>query len=518
MTRETDSLCICVVGAGISGLAIAWYLEREAAARGASLSCTVLEQSDRAGGKILSEVVEVQAPSGDGQPGRFVVEGGPDSFLAMQKPWGVRLAEELGMTSRLIGTDQEDRTVFVVSRGRPLKLPDGIFLLAPTRFLPFLRSPLISPWGKLRMGLDLVIPARKDARDETLGGFVNRRLGREALDKIAEPLLSGIYSAEVDRQSLLATFPRFREMERKHRSLIKATRAGQSAGRSRAPAAGSRPRGGGPLGAASVPPSAFVSFADGMAELVQVLVAHLHPRVQYGRRVVGIDRLEGGTGFRVRLAAGGGAADEPDTIEVDGVVLATPAFTSAELLDGLAPNATRLLRTVRYVNSGSISLGYREDASWASVCARLKGFGILVPASEKRPINAITWSSVKFPGRAPAGHSLLRVFFGGSRSPLSFDLDDAELLAMVKGQLAEIMGIREELLFHRIHRWPRGIPQYDLGHLERVAAAEEALPEGICVTGSPYRGIGIPDCARQAADTARQLMDGLSGKGGTQWK
>jgi protoporphyrinogen/coproporphyrinogen III oxidase len=513
---------VVVVGAGVSGLATAWYLKQEAASRGVPITCTVLEQSARAGGKIVSEFVDAE--------GRFVVEGGPDSFLAMQKPWGVRLAGQIGLSDRLIGTNDRDRNVYVVSRGRPLHLPEGIFMLAPTRLVPFLRSPLISPCGKLRMGMDLIIPRRTGDDDETLGDFVKRRFGREALDKIAEPLLSGIYSADVDRQSLLATFPRFREMEREHRSLIKAMRAGsgrrpnppssapgaQTA--AAAPAGASRPvAADGAMVAARSPRSAFVSLAGGMAELIEGLLAAVELPIEYGRAAQAIEPAGGEAGYHVHADDGRGGPRQGGVLAADAVVLATPAFAAADLLESLAPDAAQLLRTIRYVSSGTISLGYRPDASWAPVFAQLKGFGILVPASEKRPINAVTWSSVKFPGRAPAGHSLLRVFFGGSRSPRSMDLTEDELVRMVERQVAEIMGIREQPLFHRIYRWDKGIPQYDLGHLDRVAAIEASLPKGVYVTGSPYKGIGIPDCARQAADTARQVVEGLGRRGGASW-
>ena len=536
MSEAPDSLHVVVVGAGISGLATAWYLEQRAATRDIAVKCTVLEQSERAGGKIVTDIVDAKpadgasteaVPDAGPQSGRFVVEGGPDSFLAVQKPWGMQLSQELGLVDRLIGTNDKQQRVFVVSRGRTTRLPEGIFLLAPTRLIPFLRSPLISPLGKLRMGLDLLIPARKEEADETLGDFVKRRFGGEALDKIAEPLLSGIYSAEVDRQSLLATFPRFLQMEHEYGSLIRAMRAG----RRRRPAVGAAASGGEaqsfeeahPLDATgkalAVPPrSTFVSFGLGMSELTQGLLAHLSAKVRCGRTVVGIEPRGGRRGYGVRVRPTGADAGNSEIIEADAVVLAAPAFASANMLHAVAPTASRLLHTIRYVSSGTISLGYRQDASWIPVCARLEGFGILVPASEKRPINAITWSSVKFPGRAPAGHSLLRVFFGGSRSPRSFDLEDEELLGVVKRQLLEIMGIQEQPLFHRIHRWPRAIPQYDLGHLDRVAALEYSLPADIHVTGSPYRGIGIPDCARQAAETAERVIEGLKAQGGAPWR
>ena len=243
MTDRPHRFRVVVVGGGISGLATAWYLERLAAERGLGLECVVVEKSPRARGQDLDR---------DGLAPRrvpFVVEGGPDSFLAVQKPWGVELATEIGLAERLIGTNDEERRTFVLSRGRPVRLPEGVFMLAPTKLVPFLRSPLISPLGKVRMGFEYFVPARRGDDDETLGDFVVRRFGVEALDKIAEPLLSGIYSADVGRQSLLATFPRFREMEQTQRSLIRAMRAGaKRSGPARAPEPGPRKQAPNPSG------------------------------------------------------------------------------------------------------------------------------------------------------------------------------------------------------------------------------------------------------------------------------
>lgn len=494
MTNREDGLRVVVVGGGISGLATAWYLEKEAAARGLpGLVCTVLEKSGRLGGKVRTETVSTEA-------GRFVVEAGPDSFLAVQKPWALELAAELGLSGRLLGTNDEARRIYVLSRGRPVRMPEGVMLLVPTKLSPFLLSPLISPLGKLRMGLDLVIPRRGGDEDEALGDFVARRMGAEALDKIAEPLLSGIYSAEVARQSLLATLPRFREMERKHGSLIRAMLAERRNG----------PRG---ESGHERPTSMFTSFQGGTQELVGGLLNGLKAEVRTDARVVALTP-DASHGYAVRVVGDAGSPVGAETIRADAVVLAVPAYVAAELLDAISP-AAAALRSIRYVSTGTVSLAYREDASWSSALKRLRGFGVLVPASEKRPINAITWSSTKFRQRAPGGHSLLRVFFGGSRSPHSMDLEDGELLDVVRGELREIMGITNTPLFHRIYRCEKGNPQYDVGHLERVETVKNGLPPNVWVTGSPYRGIGLPDCVLQARETATRVLSELnSGRGG----
>jgi oxygen-dependent protoporphyrinogen oxidase len=381
-------------------------------------------------------------------------------------------------------------------------LPDGVFLLVPTKFRPFLLSPLISPLGKLRMGLDLFIPARKGDADETLGDFVSRRLGSEALDKIAEPLLSGIYNAEAQRQSLLATFPRFRETELAYGSLIRGMLAGKAQARKLAGAT-TQP---GAVGEGPRPRSMFVSFVCGTEEIVSGLAGRLGARLRAGVAVREL-RPDAERGYLLEVSGQDKNGPVGEVVRADAVVLAIPAYDAAGLLVSVCSEAAGILRTVRYVSTGTMSLAYRRNAA----VEHLGGFGVLVPQSEKRPLNAVTWSSTKFDHRAPAEHSLLRVFFGGSRSPSSMQLDDDELLHAVKKELRSIMGVAEEPLFHRIYRWDRANPQYDVEHLSRVEAVERALPQGIWVTGSPYRGVGLPDCVRQGQTTAEKVVEQLQG-------
>jgi protoporphyrinogen/coproporphyrinogen III oxidase len=268
--NEKTSYCqVAVVGGGIAGLSTAYYLQQ------AGLQYTLLEQSDSWGGKILTDQIDVAGA------GSFVVEGGPDSFIS-QKPWALQLARELGMEDRLLGTNDDRRQIFVLNNGRPTPLPDGVLLIVPTKIKPFALSPLLSPLGKLRMGFDLFIPAKRDGQDETLADFITRRLGSEALDKIAEPLMSGIYNAEAEKQSLLATFPRFRALEEKHGSLIRGMLA------SRRPSSnGTGTQSAGPQPAGQKPVSMFVSFKDGTTELVQALLEALTGDLQLRYRRAG---------------------------------------------------------------------------------------------------------------------------------------------------------------------------------------------------------------------------------------
>jgi protoporphyrinogen/coproporphyrinogen III oxidase len=467
---------VVIIGGGITGLSAAYYLQQQARANGIRLGYTLIEQTGRWGGKVQTE--EIQHDGGE-----FVLESGPDSFIT-QKPWGWQLARELGMVDRVEPTNDAQRRVFVLNKGRPTPLPDGVMLIVPTRFKPFALSPLISPAGKLRMGLDLFIRPKTNGEDETLAEFIRRRLGSEALDKIAEPLLSGIYNAQAESQSILATFPRFREIEARHGSLIRGMLAArQHSVNGSGPAAATQPK----------PPSAFVSFRRGMAELVRRLDDELTGERRLGRRVVAVDPA--GAGYTIVLEDG-------ERLAADFVILAIPAYDAARLLAPLAPQAATWLEAIRYVSTGTVSLAYRRD----SIQHSLNGFGIVIPRSEQRDINAITWTSTKFNHRAPAGYALLRVFFGGSRTPHMMNIDDETLVRVVRGELHNIMGIAATPAFHRVYRWWDATPQYDVGHLDRVAALEAELPPRLYATGSPYRGIGLPDCIHQAQQTAGRII------------
>lgn len=466
---------VAIVGGGITGMSLAWHLQTQADQAGLDVSYTLLESSDRWGGKILTDYV---SEVGD-EP--FVVEGGPDSVLT-QKPWALQMARQIGMGDRFWPTNDDRRQTFVVHRGNPTPLPDGVLLIVPTKIKPFVMTRLISPLGKLRMGMDLFIPAKRDGADETLAEFMRRRLGAEALDKLAEPLLSGIYNADAEQQSLMATFPRFRDLEVKYGSLMKGMLASRKARPSPPPG--------------NKKPSMFTSFRNGMQELVNGLLPQLNGDLRLNTAVHTIEKTA--NGYQLTL-------NNDESLTADLIVLAVPAFVSAKLLEQLSPEAAGTLNSIRYVSTGTISLAYRRD----EIQHPLNGFGIVIPRSEKRCVNAITWSSTKFNNRAPEGFVLLRAFFGGSRTPEMMSVGDDKLLATVCAELESLMDITVKPVFHRIYRWHKSNPQYDVGHLERVERIEAALPPGLFVTGSPYRGVGIPDCVHQAQQTAVQLIDQL---------
>lgn len=466
---------IIIVGGGIAGLATAYYLQKQAAATGIPLAYTLIESAPQFGGKIVTECL-------DG----FVVEGGPDSFLT-QKPWALQLCRELGLSERLLGTNDERRKVYVLTGDRLQALPEGVMLLVPTRLMPFLRSPLISLPGKLRMGLDLVIPPRREDSDESLATFVRRRLGQEALDKIAAPLMGGIYVADAERLSMRSTFPRFIALEQKHGSLIR----GMLAQRRRITHVSGDGR----------RPSIFMTLRGGMGELVEKLVSRLEGKLLAGRRVIGLShRSEGTPPYQVQL-------DDGTTLPADAVVLATPAYAAADLIGPLNPDLAASLRAIRYVSTATVSLGYRRP----DFTHPLDGFGFVVAKGESRRILACTWTSSKFNARAPADAVLLRAFVGGTQNGHLVDLDDSTMVQMLRDELQQIMGVAAEPILARVYRWKRANPQYDVGHLDRVTAIEGHCNPGLFLAGSAYRGVGVPDCIRAGRQTAEKVMAYLGG-------
>jgi oxygen-dependent protoporphyrinogen oxidase len=461
---------VAIIGGGISGLSTAYYLQQVTQSDPHTPTVIVFERDARPGGKIVTD-------RSDG----FVIEGGPDAFIT-QKPEAYQLCRALGLGDRLIGTNDGRRKVYVLAGGRLHTLPEGVRLVAPTRLAPFLRSSLISPLGKLRMGLDLLLPGRPVPGDESLAAFVRRRLGREALDKLGEPMLAGIHVGDPARLSLRATFPQLVELERRHGSLIRGTRAARPA-----PPDPNRP------------PPTFLALREGMAELPAALAAHLRPAVVYtGVEVVRMVRTGAGDGGGYRLYLGSG-----EQITARQVVVATPAPVAARLVAAEAPDLATALGAIRYVSSATISLGYRA----VDLSRPLDGFGFVVAARERTRLLACTWTSTKFDDRAPQDHVLLRAFVGGAQHEELADLPDAALLALVREELQSIMGITAAPVVSRIFRWPKANPQYDVGHLERVARIESraAAQPGLYLTGSAYRGVGIPDCVRGAKATATRV-------------
>jgi len=469
---------VVVIGGGLSGLAAAHRLVERAATARRPVEVVVLEAKDRLGGAIWTH-------RRDG----FTLEGGADSFIT-NKPWGVDLCRRLGLGESLIGTDPQHRRSFVVRRGRLVPIPEGFVLMAPNRLGPILTTPILSWRGKLRMLMDLVLPRKDDDDDESLASFVKRRLGREALERLVQPLVGGIYTADPAELSLRATLPQFCEMEREHGSLIRAGLYNARRNRS-----GERDASGARYGL-------FVTLADGMDTLPRALAAALPPgTVRLGAAVRRIGRPDPVSPWRVETLDG-------PPIDANAVVLTTEAHASARMIDGFDPGLALDLRAIPYASSAVVNVAYRRD----QVAHPLDGFGAVVPAIEGRSILAVSFLSVKFPGRAPAGTVLMRVFVGGATQPDLFERDDAAIETIVRAELADLLGTSGDPLLIEVGRHPRAMPQYTLGHLERVAAIrlKMARHPRLILAGNAFEGVGIPDCIRSAQDAADTVLSALA--------
>jgi len=459
---------VVVVGGGIAGLAAAYTLQENQ-----QIEYTLVEKNPRLGGKILTEYE-------DG----YLIEGGPDCFLS-EKQSVIKLAEKIGLADSLIGTNDQYKGTYIFSGNRLHTLPEGLMLMVPTKIVPFALSPLISWPGKLRMSLDFILPKKKDQTDETLHDFVIRRLGREALDKIAEPLIGGIHGGDPVTMSLRASFPRFLEMEKNYGSLIRAMLAARKkAGPKKAPAGGNRPK------------TYFMTFKNGMGELTEALEKKLTGQILKGKAVTGI--TVSGPGFQVLLEGG-------EMIRAHGVILAVPAPEAADLLEQQAPDISGILRLTPMASSATITLVYKRE----QIPKGLNSFGFLVPHVEQRKINAVTFSSVKWNYRVPdAEHVLLRTFVGGAKNSPLAEVPDAEMIQWVKEELRLILGITAAPERYWIHRWIHDRPQYTMGHLDRIKDIERRLTRmpGLVLAGGSYRGIGVPDCVNDGIKGAKEIM------------
>jgi len=418
---------VVIVGAGITGLAAAYYLEKRAREQNVDLHCTLIESSDAPGGKIKTEHAD-----------NFIVEGGPDSFVT-DKPWGLQLCYDLGIANQLIPNNQRDNKVYVLKNKRLIELPMGFRLTIPTKFWPFVRTPLISPFGKLRMAMDYFIRPRRDDSDESLGQFIGRRMGREAVEKFAGPFMAGIYVSDPDRMSMKSTFPRFLAMEKNHGSLIKAALASKK----------NPPKRSGPAAAGN---AMFNSFSDGMQTLVDALSGALNCEKSFGTSVQSIEKKEGR--FNLTLAG-----QREGVIEADDVVLAVSARVASPLLDGVHHELAKELQGIRFVNTATVSLAYLKDDLPAD--RPLDGFGVIIPPGEGRNIIACTWTSTKFKHRAPSDAVLIRVFVGGYKDEMLTEQSETALAELAHEEVSSMLGICSKPLFTNVFKWPKGNPQYD---------------------------------------------------------
>lgn len=440
---------VIVVGAGISGLATAYYLNR------AGIRATIVEKAAKPGGVIQTEI----------QSG-CLLEGGPDSFLAA-KPWALDLIGELGLSDQVIGSNDHLRVTYVVRAGQLVPLPDGLIMMVPTKLAPIVRTPLLSWRTKLRMGLDLFRwPGGHLAADRSVYDFLSGHFGSEAIDYLAEPLLAGVYGGDPRELSANSVLPRFVALEARYGSLTRGALATRS------------PKGSGSL---------FKTLKGGMMQLVEALT----PSADFAKGEAQSIEMTA-IGFRVRVAG--------EWMHADEVVVATPAHRSATLVRQLEGGLASLLSAIPYLSSITVSLGFEKSTFGFP----LQGFGFLVPKKERKQLVACTWVNNKFSYRAPDDIVLLRCFIGGS----GLLETNANLVAIAQQELQALMGITAEPVFSKVARWPQSMAQYTVGHEDRVAEIESRLRTipGLHLAGNAYHGIGIPDCVRMGRQAAEAVI------------
>ena len=477
---------VIVIGGGIAGLAAAYRLKKLLP----GLELRLVEAEDRLGGKVLTDRVETEY-------GTFVVEGGPDTFISY-KPAGIALCRELGIDGRLHGTNTKVHGSSVMKKGKLHKMPEGLTGLIPSKFGPMAATGLISWPGKIRMGLDLFVPPKRDGSDETLAEFVRRRLGNELYERLIEPLMSGIYAGDGEELSLAATFPQLRQSELEHGSLVMGMFATKRKNRELAAkaadeAAKARAEG------RQVPERkkwpAFVTPELGLAEIVEALEKTFsREELVLGASVTSIAKE--GEEWVARLADG-------RTLRAEALVLAAPSHGAAPLLRPFDATVADALEAIPHASTATLTVAYREK----DLPKPFDSYGYVIPKAEGRSILAATFTSTKFPHRAPDGTVLVRAFIGRAGNDAGIDLDEEELLAMVKEELKEVVGITAEPLFHRTFRWPLAMPQYVRGHLDRLATIEAGIAKlpGLALAGNAYRGIGLPDCIASGEAAAKAV-------------
>ncbi len=468
---------IIIIGGGVAGLGAAYKVAR-AASEGHEVDFILFEKAPRLGGKIQTEVVP--DPSGEG---RFIVDGGPDCFLT-EKLACHRIAKLTGIFDDELPTDESRKRTWILSRSKLHQMPDGIFMFAPTKFLPFATTGLFSWPGKIRMAMDLFIPRKKvapgDFNDETLESFVVRRMGRECLDRLAEPLVGGVHASDPAKMSLAATFPRLLEMEQKYGSLMKgfiaARRTVEEMRRKYPPKPGQKPR------------TFFTSFVNGMQELTDCIAdAAGRERMQTGVSVTALQRSTRDRAWTVSLSDG-------SQTDGDAVIIATESWAAEPLIRPHDETIADALADIPASSSATISVAFDEK----EVGFDLNAFGVLCPLVEGRALMAATYSSTKWPGRAPPGKVLMRGFVGGPHNQRIVSRSDGELVQTVLAEFRDIVGLSPDAkpLFSRVFRWHLGMPQYTLGHVERIARIDERCGQipGLAISGGSYGGVGVPNC------------------------
>ena len=458
---------IAIIGGGISGLAAAFALEERRRAGNLPVEYVLFEASPRLGGVMVTDRV-------DG----CLVEAGPDSFLT-EKPWAIELCKKIGLGDQLIGSNDPERKTYILVKGKLLVMPDGLMFMVPTKILPTVFSPLFSLRSKIRMAGEWFHPPRAASTDETVAEFVERHYGPEMVDRLADPLLSGVYGGEASQLSVRAVLSRFTDMEAKHGSLGRA----MLAARRKMASAPKRPAA--PL---------FTSLKEGMQQMVDALVERLDPNtVRVSSTVQSVTAQESGW-----TVSAGYQSDH-----FDALIVATPAPAAASVLRMTQEKLASELADIRYSSSVTFTVGYDETVRRSLP----PGFGFLVPRSEGRRMLAATFVHNKFPHRAPENRAIVRCFLGGARDEQVLDSSDDDILRIVRSELQQILGLSAEPLFTRVYKWKGAMAQYSVGHLDRLRRIEtlcQGLP-GLALAGNGYSGIGVPDCVRSGTEAAGRV-------------
>lgn len=463
---------VAVIGGGLSGLAAAHRLIELSETRHQPLDLTLFEAGPRLGGLVETHRIS-----------DYLVECGADSFIT-NKPAAVELCRRLGLEGQLIPTDDRYRGALILHHGKPVPVPEGFALLSPSQLWPVLTSPLLSLRGKLRLACEYFIPPRTNGRDESLAEFVTRRFGKETLDRIVQPLVGGIYTSDPHKLSLAATMPRFLEMERRHGSLIRASRRRTTSEESERRATGARY-------------ALFLTVRDGLSTLIDRLQERIaaRARLRWNTRVETLLPSEQG-GYRIEHG------NETETF--DAVILALPAFRAADLIENWDATLAGSLRQIEYASSAIVVTGHRLT----DIQHPLDSFGLVVPAIERRRILAVSFASRKFPGRAPEGHILLRTFVGGAMQPEELQRTDERMIEVVREELRDIFGVSSREDFALVNRYDRAMPQYHVGHLDLVERIEQDASRHprFQLAGNAYHGVGIPDAIQSGESAAERVF------------